>query len=187
MHRASRLPLALFLFCALFAGVASAARAQAPASTDTTSPETSSALADAPVSAQASQRSNPTTNGNVSGTVTDVSGDVVPGATVALDGADITVHRTGVTNDSGFFDFADVKAGVPYRITISSKGFVNWISSPITVAAGQFYDVKGIQLKLTNGAESVTVYSSTEQIAEQQVRIEEQQRVLGFIPNFYVV
>jgi len=34
---------------------------------------------------------------------------------------------------------------------------------------------------------SVTVYSSTEQIAAQQVRLEEQQRVLGFIPNFYVV
>jgi len=31
------------------------------------------------------------------------------------------------------------------------------------------------------------VYSSTEQIATQQVELEEHQRVLGFVPNFYVV
>ena len=142
---------------------------------------------DAPVSAQSSERSISTANGHISGTVTDVSGDIVPGATVVLDSADATIHRTEVANDRGFFDFADVKAGDPYQITISSKGFVKWISPPITVAAGQFFDVTGIQLKMTNGVESVTVYSSTEQIAEQQVRIEEQQRVLGFIPNFYVV
>jgi hypothetical protein len=34
---------------------------------------------------------------------------------------------------------------------------------------------------------SVTVYASQEQIATEQVRIEEQQRVLGIVPNFYVV
>jgi len=33
----------------------------------------------------------------------------------------------------------------------------------------------------------VTVFSSPEQIAVEQVKIEEQQRVLGIIPNFYVV
>ena len=187
MHLASRRALALFLFCVLIAGVLSAARAQAPASAETTSPGTSPVLVDAPAPAQAGERPNPTANGNISGTVTDVNGDIVPGATVALDSADALVHRTNVANDSGFFNFTDVKAGVPYRITISSKGFVNWISPSIAVAAGQFFDVTGIQLKMTNGVESVTVYSSTEQISEQQVRIEEQQRVLGFIPNFYVV
>jgi hypothetical protein len=34
---------------------------------------------------------------------------------------------------------------------------------------------------------SITVYASQEQIATEQVRIEEQQRVLGIVPNFYVV
>jgi hypothetical protein len=33
---------------------------------------------------------------------------------------------------------------------------------------------------------SVTVYGSTEEIAVEQVHLAEQQRVLGFIPNFYV-
>jgi hypothetical protein len=42
-------------------------------------------------------------------------------------------------------------------------------------------------LKLEASVSSVTVYSSTEQIATQQVELAEQQRILGFIPNFYVV
>ena len=33
----------------------------------------------------------------------------------------------------------------------------------------------------------MTVYSSSEQIAVEQVKIEEKQRVLGIIPNFYVI
>ncbi|MGA8671237.1 MAG: carboxypeptidase regulatory-like domain-containing protein, partial [Terracidiphilus sp.] len=42
-------------------------------------------------------------------------------------------------------------------------------------------------LKVADPTESVTVYASTAQIAVEQVHVEEQQRVLGFIPNFYVV
>jgi len=38
-----------------------------------------------------------------------------------------------------------------------------------------------------NDSASVTVYASQEQIAAEQVRIEEQQRVLGIVPNFCVV
>ena len=36
-------------------------------------------------------------------------------------------------------------------------------------------------------ADSVTVYASQEEIATEQVHLEEQQRVLGVIPNFFVV
>ena len=45
----------------------------------------------------------------------------------------------------------------------------------------------GIKLKIADPSTSITVYASTAQIATEQVHLEEQQRVLGFIPNFYVV
>lgn len=125
--------------------------------------------------------------GNVSGTVTDTYGDIVPGATVVLESANATDRKAATANDSGFFDFAGIKPGIPFHITVSVKGFEDWVSPPIVVASGQFFDVTGIKLKLTNGVESVLVTSSTEQIAVQQVLAEEHQRVLGFIPNFYVV
>jgi hypothetical protein len=125
--------------------------------------------------------------GNISGTVTDTYGDVVPGATVALEGANAGDRKIATANDNGFFDFADIEPGIPFHIAVNAKGFADWASPPIVVADGQFFDVTGIKLRLTNGVESVVVTSSTEQIAAQQVLAEEHQRVFGFIPNFYVV
>lgn len=122
----------------------------------------------------------------LNGTVTDVNGDLIPGATVVLDGPESS-HQTQVANDSAFFQFAGLKPGGPYRVTVKANGFESWNSDPITLASGQFFGVTEIKLKFDAGVSSVTVYSSTEQIATQQVRLEEQQRVLGVIPNFYVV
>jgi len=123
----------------------------------------------------------------LNGTVTDANGDLIPGATVAVDGPDPSGHQTQVANESGFFQFAGLKPGGPYRVTVTANGFQSWNSQPIMLASGQFFGVTDIKLKFDAGVSSVTVYSSTEQIAAQQVRLEEQQRVLGFIPNFYVV
>jgi hypothetical protein len=125
--------------------------------------------------------------GVISGTVTDVYGDVVPGAGVVVESGNPTNKESKVADDSGFFSFSGLKSGIVYRVTISSKGFDNWVSQPITLAPGQYYDLTGIKLKLTDAVASVTVTSSVEEIAVQQVQIAEQQRVLGFIPNFYVV
>ena len=123
----------------------------------------------------------------LNGTVTDTNGDLIPGATVALNGPDPSVHQTQVANDSGFFQFAGLKPGGPYHVTVTANGFQNWNSPPITLNSGQFFGITDIKLNIDAGVSSVTVYSSTEQIAVQQVRLEEQQRVMGFIPNFYVV
>lgn len=125
--------------------------------------------------------------GTISGTVTDSNGDIIPGATVQLDSANRADHQTKKSNDSAFFQFNGLRPGVEYHVTVAAAGFENWTSQPITVNAGQFFDLSGIQIKLASAVSSVTVYASTEQIAVQQVHIEEQQRVLGFIPNFYVV
>ncbi len=125
--------------------------------------------------------------GTVIGTVVDVDNDIIPGATVVLEGPIPGEHRTVVANDSGFFEFDDLKAGTPYHITISAKGFVNWISSAIILNPGQSEILTDIRLKIAGEATSVIVYASPEQIAIEQVKLEEQQRVFGIIPNFYVV
>jgi len=158
---------------------------------DTQPPEAASAAAlpDAPDQQKKSGAISATTlqAGNISGTVTDTNGDLVPGARVLLEGSVPADRQTQAANDNGFFDFAELKPGVPYRLTISAPGFENWVSPPTTIAAGQYFDVTGIQLKLEGGVTSVTVSASTDQIAVQQVLVEEQQRVLGIVPNFYVL
>jgi hypothetical protein len=70
---------------------------------------------------------------------------------------------------------------------ISAMGFVTWTSPNITVSPDQVQFVTGSKLQLAGEAASITVYGSSEQIAAEQVKIEERQRAFGFIPNFYVV
>ncbi len=124
--------------------------------------------------------------GSMSGTVIDVNDDIIPGATVVLESSVPGDRRTVVANDNGAFQLENLKPGIPYHVTISAKGFINWTST-VTLSPGQHVFLTGSRLKIAGGVTSVTVFSTPEQIAVEQVRVEEQQRVLGFIPNFYVV
>jgi Carboxypeptidase regulatory-like domain len=123
--------------------------------------------------------------GNISGTVLDTNNDIVPGATVVLDATASGQHRTAVANDDGAFEFGGVDPGSSYQVTISADGFVSWTSPSLTVNPGHFVFLTG-RLAIAGGASSVTVYASSQQIAVEQVRLEEKQRVLGIFPNFYV-
>ncbi|HVT97051.1 MAG TPA: carboxypeptidase-like regulatory domain-containing protein [Acidobacteriaceae bacterium] len=124
--------------------------------------------------------------GNISGTVMDSESDVVPGATVVLDGPAAQPSRTTVADDNGGFHFDAVTPGTPYHVTIHADGFVQWTSPEMTLQPGQFLFVSNVKLVFSAAATSVTVYASRDQIATEQVKLEEQQRVLGVIPNFYV-
>jgi len=66
---------------------------------------------------------------------------------------------------------------------------VNWTSPEIVLNSGQYLILTGAKLELAGGSTSVTVSarSSDIQLATEQVHMEEQQRVLGIVPNFYVV
>lgn len=119
--------------------------------------------------------------------VTDAYGDVVQGAVVILEDGTPADRRALESSDLGVFQFSGLRPGVVYHITIKGKGFEDWSSQPITLKPGEFFNVTGIKLKFPDSASSVTVYANTAQIAVEQVQVAEKQRVLGFIPNFYVV
>ena len=124
--------------------------------------------------------------GTVFGTVTDVNDDIIPGADVLLQSSVTGERRSMVADDSGSFSFGNLQPGVTYHITIRAAGFVTWNSPAVTVSAGEIEFLTGSKLQIAGEAASVTVYASSEQIAAEQVRIEERQRVFGVIPNFYV-
>jgi hypothetical protein len=71
-------------------------------------------------------------------------------------------------------------------VIISANGFVTWTSRSIMVIPGQYLFLTGTTLKVAGDTTAITVYSSREQIAAEEVRVEERQRVFGIIPNFYV-
>lgn len=125
--------------------------------------------------------------GSISGTVTDVNDDIVPGATVTLQNTLTRGRRSTMSGGNGSYTFGDLRPGATYQITISAVGFVTWTSSAFSVDPGQIQFLAGSKLQLAGEAASVTVYASSKDVAAEQVKIEERQRVFGFIPNFYVV
>jgi len=154
-------------------------------------PVTAGTIVDADVighvsGAQAGSGSSEPAKAGISGTVTDANGDVVPGATVELEGPLAADHRSVIANDSGAFQFDGLRTGVPYRITIGAKDLESWKSQAILLDPGQYFFLTGIKLKVPDSVVSVTVYGSQEMIATEQVSVETKQRVFGVIPNFYV-
>jgi len=123
--------------------------------------------------------------GHFAGTVTDTNGDLVPYATVTAEAAP-DGPRTVVANDSGFFQIDNVIPGAAYHVIIKAQGFADWKSSAISLAPGQFDMLKDVKLTLRGDETSVTVVASREELATEDIKIAEHQRVLGFIPNFYV-
>lgn len=121
-------------------------------------------------------------SGNISGTVLDTNGGVVQGARVTLSGTAGT--RTAVSGDDGQFQFANLPEG-SYKITVSAKGMMSFTSARMRLNGGEFKIAPPVNLAVAGGTTSVTVSGDKEELAEQQVRIAEQQRVAGVIPNFY--
>jgi hypothetical protein len=141
-------------------------------------------LVAAPVSAQSIEAAQKQT-GSILGTVFDSSDDPVPGATVVLQGQTGDSHKT-VTKDDGAFAFHEVTSGTSNQITVSAEGFEQWNSS-VTVESGQEKTLTAVKLRILAVQRTVTVGYSSKEVAAQQLKAEEQQRVLRFFPNMYVV
>ena len=139
----------------------------------------------APLAAQDLSGPKPET-GHITGTVTDVNNDILSGATVVLEGPLFKDPRTVESDDNGFFQFNDIDPGT-YSVSISAKGFTTWTSAAVIVTPGQYVILTGSELKIAEAVTTVSVFASSEEIATEQVKIEEQQRVFGIFPNFYVV
>src|SRR5258708_37085873 len=136
-----------------------------------------------PASAQTTGAPN-TRTGSILGTAVDSNNDTIPNATVVLQkpvGNPLTV----VTKDDGSFAFRDVTPGIVYQITVAAEGFAEW-SSSFTVEPGQEKTLTNVTLHILAVQRAVTVTYSSREVAAQQLKAEEQQRVLGFIPNLYV-
>ena len=124
--------------------------------------------------------------GSISGTVLDAGSAIVPGATIVLENA-TGASRTVLSDGSGAFELHEVTPADAYRVLIRANGFAEWQSELFSIAGGQLFVLKNIALKPIGDAASVIVTASSAEIAAEQVRIEEKQRVLGFIPNYLVV
>jgi hypothetical protein len=123
---------------------------------------------------------------SIHGTVTDVEDAAIPGATVTMNGPAASEHRTLSTDETGSFEIKDLEPSVAYTMSVSAKGFADWSSAAIVLTPGHALGMTDIKLKISV-VETTVVALTVEQLATQQVKAEEKQRVLGIIPNYFVV
>jgi Carboxypeptidase regulatory-like domain len=150
-------------------------------------------------------------SGGISGTVVDQSGALIAGARVRLTrpGGDGTgqgrsnqdrgnqdrVDQDRTTEDQslspemlsgsdGQFSFANIAPG-PFQLTVTSAGFAAQTTSGI-LRSGELHVVPPIALAVSTNVVEMQVGLSQIDVAEDQMKVEEKQRVLGVLPNFYV-
>jgi hypothetical protein len=122
--------------------------------------------------------------GSISGTIVDQSGAVLAGAEVKLTGEPQSPGQQVLSGDNGQFAFANVPPGA-FQLTITAPGFSPQTSSGI-LGPGEVHFVPQIALVVAPNVTDVQVALSRTEVAEEQIKDEEKQRVLGIIPNFYV-
>jgi hypothetical protein len=88
-----------------------------------------------------------------------------------------------VSGDDGSFTFTNVPVG-SFQLSLSASGFGNQRETGV-LNPGENRVLPPVQLVVATTVE-VNVTQTREEIAEQQIKVQEQQRVLGVIPNYFV-
>lgn len=122
--------------------------------------------------------------GTISGVVLDLSGARVVDAWVTLNTAEGVQVQTLQSKDDGIFVFKAVPPG-SYQVVIKANGLEPFTSAAIALGVGQVYEMPRELLAIASTSTSVEV-RPTEEIAAEQIKQEEKQRILGFAPAFYV-
>jgi hypothetical protein len=160
--------LGLSVLCIVFTGASRAGQSvsRAPQATSA-APQSAAAQADA----------------RITGKIVDPTGVGVAGATVKLTGTDPASSQQAITDSDGRFTFAHAQAG-PIHLTISADGFATQQFDG-NLQPGQTSEVPQITLALATVNTEVKVVPP-QVIAEEQIKEQEKQKALGFIPNYYV-
>jgi hypothetical protein len=126
---------------------------------------------------------SPQTTGSIEGTIVDQDGALAVGAQVRITRPGKPGAQQTQSGDNGQFSFANQPGGA-FQLTITAAGFQSKIVTG-TVQAGQTYIVPEITITVAPTTTDVKVGVDTEEVALAEVKEQEKQRVLGFIPNFY--
>ncbi len=114
---------------------------------------------------------------SISGRLVDVQGVAVSGAQVKL------LERIAVSEDNGAFSLSEVATG-PFRLEFTAKGFA---AKTIIgeLSAGQSLTLPDTVLIVDKFTTSVNVTQTQVEIAQEQIREAEKQRIGGLVPNFF--
>lgn len=122
--------------------------------------------------------------GTISAAIVDDTGAAISGAAVILSHDALPRGMEAVSGEDGRFSFAQVPPG-GFSLRVSAPGFAGRTISGV-LAAGEASTLPSIRLTLSADAVVVDVTPSRFELAERQIQEQEQQRILGVVPNFFV-
>jgi hypothetical protein len=172
--------LGLALLLCAFRSMAQLPSQQAAPAPAATSPVPNAPAASAELPPQADQQ----LPGNISGTIVDPSGATVAGARVVLTRDEKSPKQEVLSGDDGQFSFVNIAPG-PFEITVASELFTTQ-KTPGILHPGETLVLPQIVFTLATEVTQVQVFVPRIEIAAEELKVEEQQRVFGVIPNFYV-
>jgi hypothetical protein len=123
--------------------------------------------------------------GTITGTIVDVTGTAVSGAQVTLTVQGIVPNQEAVSGADGVFFFGNVAPG-PFHLTFAAPGFAA-LAVAGTLHSGEDLAMSRNVLQVARLTTNVDVTLTTADIAEEQLAVEERQRLLDVLPNYYVV
>lgn len=142
-------------------------------------------LPDTPESAiSANQQAESRAPGSISGTLIDRNGAGVVGAHVKLAREGQPPGQEAISDEDGRFVLRNITPG-KFLLTITMEGFATQTFSGV-LRAGENYSVPQLLLSIATNLTEVHVELSQIELAQEQMKDEEKQRVLGVFPNFYV-
>jgi hypothetical protein len=138
-----------------------------------------------PLMAQSAPPATPARQtGRIRGVVVDKDGAAIPNVLVTLAPPGPPSPAQTTSANDGTFVFANVAPG-HFQLSFASTGFASQQSSGV-LQPGEDQLIPQVTLAIGSTEEDVKVTVTPEEIATDQVHVEEQQRLLGVIPNFYV-
>ena len=144
----------------------------------------SDSLPEAPMPQQAAGQAAPKVgHASIAGIVSDIRGGLVGGAQITLTfkGHDI---ETVTSLPDGRFRFPALDAG-QYNVVISAPGLETFLSPLIVLKAEEHLELPDVALPIASATETVNVVMTQSQVADEELKLETQQRVFGVFPNFY--
>jgi hypothetical protein len=137
-------------------------------------------LPDAPQSANQQQSA-----ASIMGTVTDPNGATVANATITLQSSSPATQRTATSDTNGFFNITGLEPGT-YKLTVASSGFAPSTQPDVVLHLNESHLLPPIALHVAAASTNVDVTFTKHDLAEEQIKQEEKQRIFAIIPNFYV-
>jgi Carboxypeptidase regulatory-like domain len=122
--------------------------------------------------------------GTITGTVVDRSGAAIVGAHVTLIRKDSANNLELLSGNDGQFSFRNIAPG-DFQLTVTAPNFAAQTSSGL-LHPGEFLVALPTTLTLATANTEVNVVPTHTEIADDQIKVQEKQRIVGFFPNYYV-